>query len=91
MEYNGEKHNLNGESPLNLILCGNIQNSENGKVGVVSVVFATADKALAEKRLKELAKNHPNDYYMVYDVPLDTDLTTLMHYPSVAITKEDLQ
>lgn len=28
---------------------------------------------------------------MVYNVPLDTDLMTLTHYPSIAITKEDLK
>lgn len=35
--------------------------------------------------------NHqfPNEYLAVYDLPLDTDLTKLDHYPSVAIGKEE--
>ena len=28
---------------------------------------------------------------MVYSVPLDTDLMELSHYPSIEITREDLQ
>ena len=29
-------------------------------------------------------------YYMVYSVPLNVDLTELSHYPSIAISKDDL-
>lgn len=82
---------LNGKEPLKLILCGNVQNVEADKVGVVSVVFATQDKVLAEQKIKELSSENPDSYYMVYSVPLDTDLTTLEHYPSIGITKRDLQ
>lgn len=59
-------------------------------MGVVSVVYATEDKNQAEKKLKELTERNPEHYYMVYSVPLDTDLLTLEHYPSIEITKEDL-
>ena len=42
MEYKDYiKQGLNGNAPLKLILCGNIQEMENDKVGVVSVVYAT--------------------------------------------------
>lgn len=82
---------LNGEAPLKLILCGNVQSAENNKVGVVSVVYATNDRALAEQKIQALASANPDNYYMVYSVPLDLDLTTLTHYPSIAITKSDLQ
>ena len=34
---------------------------------------------------------NPNNYYMVYSVPLNVDLTELTHYPSIAITKDDLE
>lgn len=83
---------LNGEEPLKLILCGSVENKENSKVGVVSVVYATTDKNLAEQKIQELLKNNENsdEYYMVYSVPLNTDLTTLKHYPSIEITKDDL-
>lgn len=85
------KQGLNGEAPLKLILCGNVQNVEDDKVGVVSVVFATEDKELANQKIKILRSENPNSYYMIYSVPLDTDLTTLEHYPSIAVTKSDLQ
>lgn len=91
MEYHDYiKQGLNGEAPLKLILCGNIQDAENDKIGIVSVIYATTDKGLAEKQLHELMTATPDNYYMVYSVPLDTDLTTLTHYPSIAITKSDL-
>ena len=82
---------LNGEAPLKLILRGSIQNSGNEKVGVVSVAYATLDKRLAESKIRELAAENPSHYYMVYSVPLDVDLTTLSHYPSIAISGDDLK
>jgi hypothetical protein len=93
MEYQDYvKLGLNGEEPLKLILRGNVENTENRKVGVVSVVYATMDRNLAEQKMQELLKNRDcsNDYYMVYSVALDTDLTTLNHYPSIEITEDDL-
>lgn len=83
---------LNGESSLKLILCGNVEVMNGEKVGVVSVVYATNDRETAKKKLQELIKNNSSDnYYMVYSVPLDTDLTKLSHYPSIAIFKNDLE
>lgn len=82
---------LNGEGELKLILCGNMETTEDGKIGVVSVVYATKDREAARKKLEELVEtNPPENYYMVYSVSLDTDLTKLPHYPSIAISKEDL-
>lgn len=83
---------LNGKEPLKLILRGYVENMENNKVGVVSVVYATNDKRLAEKKIQELnnSNDYQNAYHMVYSVPLDTDLTKLEHYPSIEINKEDL-
>lgn len=83
---------LNGEAPLKLILCGSVENKENSNVGVVAVVYATTDKKLAEQKMQELLKNNEDlsKYYMVYSVPLNTDLTTLNHYPSIEIAKNDL-
>ncbi|MCI8533917.1 MAG: hypothetical protein HFI18_15595 [Lachnospiraceae bacterium] len=82
---------MNGSAPLKLILCGNIQDTENDKAGVVSVVYATNDKDLAEQKMKDLIAGNPDNYYMVYSVPLNVDLTELSHYPSIAISKDDLQ
>ena len=92
MEYKEYiEQGLNGEAPLKLILCGNVQSAENNKVGVVSVVYATKDRTLAEQKIKELVAANPDNYYMVYSIPLDMDLTTFTHYPSIAITRSDLQ
>ncbi|GFI16498.1 hypothetical protein IMSAGC009_01663 [Lachnospiraceae bacterium] len=92
MEYKDYiKQGLNGNAPLKIILCGNIQGTENDKVGVVSVVYATNDKDLAEQKMNELIAVNPNNYYMVYSVPLNVDLAELSHYPSIAISKDDLQ
>lgn len=81
---------LEGEGPLKLILCGNVQERCGDKIGVVSVVYVTENKALAEEKIREFMAENPGDYYMVYSVPLDTDLTKLGHYPSIAIDKSDL-
>jgi len=47
---------LNGEEPLKLILRGSIHDKENNKVGVVSVVYATTDRDIAEKKIQELLR-----------------------------------
>lgn len=92
MDYEGFiKQGLDGEAPLKLILCGNVEDKDNDKVGVVSVVYATEDRALAQQKIRELAEANPENYYMVYSVPLNVDLTGLDHYPSIEISKSDLQ
>ncbi|MDD3409983.1 MAG: hypothetical protein PHY12_04155 [Eubacteriales bacterium] len=82
---------LNGGAPLKLILCGEVQTAERAKVGVVSVAYATCDRERAKERLAALSAQNPQNYYMVYSVPLDTDLTALSHYPSIEITEDDLR
>lgn len=62
---------------------------ENGQVGVLEVLYASADEVSLSNKMAELAKQFPNDYLAVYDLPLDTDLGNLPHYPSVAIGKEE--
>ncbi len=37
-----------------------------------------------------LSQEESDAYFMAYSVPFDTDLTTIGHYPSIAISKEDL-
>lgn len=81
---------LNGEAPLKVIMKGKVEAFEGNKVGVVSLVYATMDKTQAETKLRELSEENSQAYYMVYSVPLNIDLTSLEHYPSIAITKEDL-
>lgn len=78
--------------PLKLILRGALEEVDGSKAGVVTVVYATMDREKARQRLDELkAAAAPGQSYMVYGVPLDTDLTTLPYYPSVAVTRADLR
>lgn len=82
---------LNGEGALKIIMKGSIEEHESQKFAVVSVVFVTTNRILAQQKIEKLISiPDSNSYYMVYSVPLDTDLTTLEHYPSIAISKRDL-
>lgn len=79
---------------VRMILCGSVEVSgvnPSEKVGVVSVAFVSADEKQIKRKLEELQEQNPEGFYMEYVVPLDVDLTTLEHYPSLAISKEDLQ
>ena len=62
---------------------------ENGKAGIVEVLFASKDADKIQAKYEELQKQYPADYLAIYDLPLDTDLNTLEHYPSVAIVKDE--
>lgn len=62
---------------------------ENGHVGVVEVLYASTDENSISNKMAELEKQFRNDYLAVYDLPLDTDLGSLPHYPSVAIGREE--
>lgn len=82
---------LDGEAPLKRMLCKAVKRTENDKAGAVSVVFATKDKCLAKQEIHELAVSNPCNYYMVDRVPLNVYGIGLTHYPSIAITKSDLE
>jgi len=63
---------------------------EKDKTGaVVEVLFASADHEKVKAKYQELKIQYPNHYLAIYDLPLDTDLSSLSHYPSVAISKEE--
>ncbi|CXF44857.1 phosphoribosylaminoimidazole carboxylase ATPase subunit [Streptococcus pneumoniae] len=65
---------------------------EEGKeTAVVEVLFASADHEKVKAKYEELAAQYPENYLAIYDVPLDTDLNTLDHYPSVFIEKEEFE
>ncbi len=59
-------------------------------VAAVSVVFMSINLD-DEKRewVKLTEEKSEDDYYMIYSCPLDVDLTTLEHYPSLEISKDD--
>ena len=63
---------------------------EKDKTGaVVEVLFASADQNKVQAKYAELIAQYPENYLAIYDLPLDTDLSSLPHYPSVAINKEE--
>ena len=65
---------------------------EEGKeIAVVEVLFASANHEKVKAKYQELKIQYPDNYLAVYDLPLDTELNTLPHYPSVAIGKEDFE
>lgn len=58
---------------------------------VVEVLYASADQDKVQAKYEGLAAQYPENYLAIYDVPLDTDLNTLDHYPSVFIGKEEFE
>ena len=63
---------------------------EEGKeTAVVEVLFASADHEKVKAKYQELKIQYPDNYLAIYDLPLDIDLSSLLHYPSVAISKEE--
>ncbi|MCR5753941.1 MAG: hypothetical protein K6G30_03870 [Acetatifactor sp.] len=77
---------------LRLILCGNVEKSTHSdeNVGVVSVVYVSFDEKKTQEQLEQFQKCNPEKFYMAYEVPMDTDLSRLSHYPSLEIGREDL-
>lgn len=65
---------------------------EKDKTGaVVEVLYTSADQDKVQAKYKELTVQYPENYLAIYDLPLDTDLSTLDHYPSVFIGKEEFE
>ena len=63
---------------------------EEGKeTAVVEVLFASTDHEKVKVKYQELKIEYPDNYLAIYDLPLDTVLSSLPHYPSVAISKEE--
>lgn len=65
---------------------------EEGKeTAVVEVLFASADHEKVKAKYQELKIQYSNNYLAIYDLPLDTVLSSLPHYPSVAIGREEFE
>ena len=63
---------------------------EKDKTGaVVEVLYASSNHEKVKAKYEELVAQYPENYLAIYDLPLDTDLSSLPHYPSVAINKEE--
>lgn len=65
---------------------------EKEKTGaVVEVLYASSNHEKVKVKYDELVAQYPKNYLAIYDVPLDADLNTLVHYPSVWIGKEEFE
>lgn len=54
-------------------------------------MYASSDHEKVKAKYEELVGQYPENYLAIYDLPLDTDLSSLPHYPSVAISKEEFE
>ena len=55
----------------------------------VEVLYASSNHEKVKAKYEELVSQYPENYLAIYDLPLDTDLNTLPHYPSVVTSKEE--
>ena len=70
-------------------IIGNAFVEEDKETAVVEVLFASSNHEKVKAKYEELVAQYPENYLAIYDLPLDTDLSSLSHYPSVAISKEE--
>ena len=65
---------------------------EKDKTGaVVEVLYASSDHEKVKAKYEELIAQYSENYLAIYDLPLDTNLNELPHYPSVFIGKEEFE
>ena len=64
---------------------------EKGEAGIVEMLYASADNETVQAKQEEQKKQYPEDYLAINSLPLDTDISSLAHYPSVAIGKEEFE
>lgn len=65
---------------------------EKDKTGaVVEVLYASSNYEKVQAKYEELVAQYPENYLVIYDLLLDTDLNELPHYPSVIIGKEEFE
>ena len=74
---------------IQLIVNAFVEKAETG--AVVEVLYASADQDKVQAKYDELIAQYPENYLAIYDLPLDTDLNELQHYPSVFIGKEEFE
>ena len=74
---------------IQIIINAFIEKDQAG--AVVEVLFASADHDKVQAKYDELVAQYPENYLAIYDLPLDRDLNTLNHYPSVWIGKEEFE
>ena len=65
---------------------------EKEKTGaVVEILYASSDHEKVKAKYEELVAQYTDNYLAIYDLPMETDLNTLAHYPSVWIGKEEFE
>ena len=65
---------------------------EKDKTGaVVEVLCASSDHEKVKAKYEELIAQYSENYLAIYDLPLETNLNELPHYPSVFIGKEEFE
>ena len=65
---------------------------EKDKTGaIVEVLYASSDHEKVKAKYEELIAQYSENYLAIYDLPLDTNLNELPHYPSVFIGKEEFE
>ena len=74
---------------IQIIINAFVEKAETG--AVVEVLYASADQDKVQAKYEELVALYPENYLAIYDLPLDTDLNELQHYPSVFIGKEEFE
>ena len=74
---------------IQIIINAFVEKAETG--AVVEVLYASADQDKVQAKYEELVVQHPENYLAVYNLPLDTNLKELPHYPSVFIGKEEFE
>ena len=74
---------------IQIIVNAFVEKDKNG--AVVEVLYAISDHEKMKVKYEELVAQYPENYLVIYDVPLDTNLNSLPHYPSVFIGKEEFK
>ena len=54
-------------------------------------MYASGNNEKVRAKYEEFIAQYPENYLAIYDLPMDTDLNTLNHYPSVWIGKEEFE
>ena len=54
-------------------------------------MYASSNHEKVRAKYGELVAQYPENYLAIYDLPMDTDLNTLNHYPLVWIGKEEFE
>ena len=74
---------------IQLIVNAFVEKDKSG--AVVEVLYARSNYEKVKDKYEELFDQYPENYLAIYDLPIDTDLNALDHYPSLWIGKEEFE